>query len=120
MAVTRSLETSVLYLRSLGSSCENLEVPTFPAYSLMSYSYFTCRMPSQSHTHTQKSLSAHSQKVYRNTEQLQKEAGRCPAKFWTLLSDTPLVPGMSLFPFLSTVTRKVLTVHKSVLTTIIS
>lgn len=118
MAVTRSLETSVLYLRRLGSSCENLEVPTFPAYSLMSYSYFTCRIPSQSHT--QKSLSAHSQKVYRNTEQLRKEAGRCPAKLWTLLSDTPLVPGTSLFPFFSTVTRKVLTVYKSVLTTIIS
>lgn len=120
MAVTRSLEASVLYLRSLGSSCENFEVPTFPALTLWCPTAASPVGYLPNHTHRKVYLLTARRSTGTQTEQLKKEAGRRPAKLWAILSDTPLVPGMSLFPLLSTVTRKALTVYKSVLTTIIS
>lgn len=61
-------------LEKPGEQLWELRGPYLPcSYSLMSYSCFTCRIPSQSHT--QKSLSAHSQKVYRNTDRAAEEWG---------------------------------------------
>lgn len=108
-------------LEKLGEQLWEPRGPYLPCFhSLMSYRYFTCRIPSQSHTHRKVCLLTPRRSTKTQIKQLKREAGRCPSKLWAILSDTPLVPVMSLFPFLPTVTRKVLTVYKSVLTTVIS